>query len=63
MPFCTKELAGIWHQLNTPMLASTGLARDMLLVAHSSYLRRLLETLAELEGRRPWSIPMQQHRP
>jgi hypothetical protein len=62
------------------MLTCTGLARDMLLVEHSSYLRTLLEALAkkpgarslqyevalalaELEGRRPLSVPMQQHRP
>jgi hypothetical protein len=48
-----KELAALWYVLDTPALACTGLARDMLLVEHSIYLRTLLETLAKKPGARP----------
>ena len=48
-----KELAAIWYVLDTPALACTGLARDMLLVEHGVYLRTLLETLAKKPGARP----------
>ena len=48
-----KELAAIWHLLDTPTLACTGLARDMLLVEHGRYLRTLLETLAKKPGTGP----------
>ena len=48
-----KELAALWYVLDTPTLACTGLARGMLLVEHSIYLRTLLETLAKQPGARP----------
>ena len=48
-----KELAAIWYILDTPALPCTGLARDMLLLEHSIYLRRLLETLAKKPEARP----------
>lgn len=74
-----KELAAIWHLLDTPTLACTGLARNMLLVEHGRYLRTLVEmlakkpgarplqyevalALAELEGRRPLSVVVEQQR-
>lgn len=36
-----KALAVIWHFLDTPTPARTGLARDMLLIVYAQYLRVL----------------------
>lgn len=48
--FLRKELAAVWHLLDTPTLACTGFARNMLLVEHGKYLRLLLQSFAGEPG-------------
>lgn len=48
--FLRKELAAIWYLLDTPILACTGFARNMLLVEHGKYLRLLLASFAGEPG-------------
>ena len=48
--FLRKELAAIWYLLDTPALACTGFARNMLLVEHGKYLRLLLQSFAGEPG-------------
>ena len=48
--FLRKELAAIWYLLDTPALACTGFARNMLLMEHGKYLRLLLQSFAGEPG-------------
>jgi hypothetical protein len=51
--FLRKEIAAIWHLLDTPFLPCSGMSRAMLLVEHGQYLREILAALSRKPGACP----------